>query len=181
MLIYDTWCDGIRSRLLVAGVAGVSVTEHRETPTRDEQLPTCDIFIAGDEARPTAGSGRTGLPQFEHVTKLGIEIRDVSNDGSTLRRTLHERSQRVLDALLPTWPEWLVDGEGIGGLMVMFDVPPDAGEVTGRVQISIDLLWQSQWSIAISEDIDALETVGLDTGIPAGETTIGGTIPLPQP
>ncbi len=178
MLIYDTWITNVRALLVAANIAGTRITRHRETPTRDDQLPACDLFIADDDGRPSGGSGRIGLPQFDHVTKLGIEIRDGDNSGQALRTKLHAEAQKVFEALLPTWPDWLVDGEGIGGIRTAFDIPPDAGEVTGRVMIQIDLLSQSIWALP-STGLPAFATTSVDTGIPAGETTIGTTIAVP--
>lgn len=179
MLIYDTWIDNVRARLVAAGIGGVSLTDHRETPTTDDALPAVDVFISHDDA-PADARGRTGLPQFEHVTALCIEVRDVDNSGGAVRRKLHAAAQQILDTLLATWPQWLTDGEGLSGMRTAYDVPPDAGEVTGRVMIQIDCCLRTIWSVEPSAPLPALTTIATDTDIPAGATTIGATITVPQ-
>lgn len=144
MLDAETWADAAHARLLAAGLFGGSVTRNRETPSRDDQLPTADVFVSDDEGKPMGG-GVTGPVGLEHVTKLCIEVRDAGNDGPELRAKLRAAVALVYGTLLPTFHDWAATAEGVGGVRFAYVNPPEGGEVEGRALIQIDILSRTFW------------------------------------
>ncbi|MGE3064114.1 MAG: hypothetical protein AB7K67_00890 [Hyphomicrobiaceae bacterium] len=174
MLALETWADTAAARLVAAGLCGGSVTRNRETPSRDDALPTADVFVTEDEGQATGG-GVTGPVAMRHTAKLAIEIRDHDNDGAALRVKLRGHVQKVYDTLLPTFWLWAAEAEGCGGARFTYVTPPEAGETEGRALIQIDILWRSVWT----EDVAALPELA-EVSVDVGSTGIGATITPPQ-
>ena len=93
----------------------------------------------------TAGINRYVLNEEDH----GIEIRDVANDGATLRRTLHERSQRALDG------DDIDAIVQVGTNLSMLDLCAAAEQVLGKPVISINAAtwWHGLRAVGVEDKV----------------------------
>ncbi len=173
MNIVETWAAAARTRLIAAGLCAGIVTLNRSTPSRDDDLPTADVFVTEDDGK-TTGGGVSGIIAMEHTTKLCIEIRDHDNDGAALRAKLRAHVQKTYDTLLPDFWGWATDAEGCGGARFAYVVPPEAGETEGRALVQIDILWRSYWEPSTAGLVELSEV-----SIGVGSTGAGITVTVP--
>lgn len=168
----EAFVSSIAQRLIALNFCGGSVTESRMTPSQDEQLPTADVFVSGDEASP-AGDARAGVPHFIHRTQLTVQVTDQGNTGKALKAKLETHARIVMGVVLkdPTLRvtlEQQLGLEGIGRVSRVYDQPPEGRQMTARVQVQFELLHRSRWD----PDTDALpdlETVSVIVPVAAGD------------
>ena len=160
----------VRDRLIAAGLCGGSVTAFRETPTQEDDLPTADVFVGEDQGSPD-GDTRTGHIRLIHETKIGVEIRGVSNDGTALRTYLSTEAGKVYAAILPVFHYIFPKAEGMGGVRIAYVIPPEAGRVEGRAMILFEILHRQSWEPP-TDGIPAFTSVRVTTPTgPAGGAT----------
>lgn len=170
----EIWANNARTLLVAAGLCAGNVTRNRDTPSRDDELPTADLFIGSDEARSESRRGNQGHLQFDHKTTLGIEIRRGENDGPEARAKLAIDAALVLNTLLPRFWDWAPQAEGCTGYRLAYLTATEGALVESRVAIQIEITSHSDWP-APSEDLPDLQSIGVSAG-----NGLGSTIVIPQ-
>lgn len=168
MLIFDVWCDRLGARLAAKGVAGGNVDANRSEPTRDEELPFCVVYIAGDKAEPD-GDANMGVPDYVHVSQIVVEVIHKAASGPALKTALYTDAQRILDVLLSDHSWWQdqtadADAEALGRFDVKYDTPPEGEMIVGRVQVALDVRHRTTWPPVITDDLAVLHLTTPVTG-----------------
>jgi len=187
MRVHQVWVDGIRNALLAADVAGGNVEKERERPTRDEILPICLIAFEKDVARAD-GDARHGAPSFTHEASVVVAYFDRAASGPALRAKLYSASDLVLETLLGNLAAWEgVDAggvaylEGVAGVEVSYNLPPEGQSVAGSVEIKLRLLHRTIFNQPSPDTLPDFHGASVGVAAPDGSPQLGITITVPEP
>lgn len=177
MLISRTLAAAVAAQLAAAGFCGGRVTANRAEPVPSTRLPSANVFVDPGSAR-SAGDPRTGIPAFDHTSKLVIEVHDTGNDGDTVIGRLCDHYETALEILLTdlSWggqPGAMI--EGIGAIDTLQKMEPRGDREIAQLQVMLDVLHSSMWMPKPPSCTTDLARVDV-----RGPADLGANISVPQ-
>lgn len=177
MLINKTLAAAVAAQLEAAGFCNGRVTANRAEPVDSGRLPSANVFVDPGSARPS-GDPRTGVPKYDHTSKLVVEVIESADDGDQVIGRLCDHYDLVLETLLTDLAWGSQPGaeiEGIGGIDTLQKMEPRGDRELAQLQISFDVLHASVWPPKPAASDATLTRI--DVRGPGG---LGGNISVPQ-
>lgn len=175
MRVHGIWVEKIRAVLTAANLAGGNVEQERAEPTTDDILPIALIAFEKDSGK-SDGDPRTCQPGFVHEATVQVIHFDSANTGPGLRAKLYAAGDLITATLLGNVAAWQGeddDGlpylEGIAGIDVAYQLPPEGAEIMGSVVVNLRLLHRTTWPQNAGAVLPDFRGLGVTVPLVSGE------------